>query len=242
MLPYFATGNPRGQTLVLVSGFPDDEISGNLYPIPINILISPLWLGWSPIIESLKNEYFLVSVCFPGNEKNGKPKPWGYTVSEIVDMLDTTLNSIPEVTEPFTLITHDWGAVIGYLYENRYPNKVTRMVAMDIGLNLEPQLRILFYQLWFAATYVITQIFGMFIGKIPFWTIFILFEIFPFLSPLGMKGDAPKRPRGELRPDMCYPYYQIWKHLFSQKLSDLISMSDKLYFWGMPSCPILFLV
>jgi predicted deacylase len=28
MLPYLATGNPRGPTVVLVSGFPDDEISG----------------------------------------------------------------------------------------------------------------------------------------------------------------------------------------------------------------------
>jgi hypothetical protein len=28
MLPYFATGNPRGKTLVFVSGFPDDELSG----------------------------------------------------------------------------------------------------------------------------------------------------------------------------------------------------------------------
>lgn len=25
--------------------------------------------------------------------------------------------------QQYTLLTHDWGAVIGYIYENRYPNK-----------------------------------------------------------------------------------------------------------------------
>jgi pimeloyl-ACP methyl ester carboxylesterase len=194
------------------------------------------------MIEAMKDEYFLVSVCFPGNEKNGKPKAWGYTIPEIVEMLENTINSLPNVTQPFTIISHDWGAAVGYLYENRYPHKVRRMVALDIGLNIEPQFRIFLYQLWFAATYIVTQLFGLFIGKIPFWTIFILFEIFPFLSPLGLKGDAPKRPRSDLRPDMCYPYYQIWKHVLSQKLSDIIALSDKLFYWGMPTCPLLFLV
>lgn len=157
-------------------------------------------------------------------------------------MLEETLNTIPEVTEPYTLVTHDWGAVIGYLYENKYPTKVSRMIALDIGMNIEPQFQIFLYQLWFAVTYIITQIFGLFVGKIPFWTLFILFKIIPILNPLGMKGDTPKRPRHELRPDMCYPYYHIWKHLLSQKLTDLITLSENLYFWKMPTCPLLFLV
>jgi pimeloyl-ACP methyl ester carboxylesterase len=30
-------------------------------------------------------------------------------------------------------VVHDWGAFIGYKYENRFPEKVKRMIAIDVG-------------------------------------------------------------------------------------------------------------
>lgn len=206
-----------------MAGFPDDEIS-----------------GWAPVIEALKDDYFLISVCFPGNEKNGKPRPWGYNFDEVVDMLDRTIESIRPL-KPFTLVTHDWGAVIGYLYENKYSHKVQRMVALDIGLNVLPRFRLFFYQLWLGVTYIISQFFGRYIAAIPFFVLFGLFIIFPFLGPLGKRGDAPKRPWSDLHAEMCYPYYYIWKHIFKQPLKDIITLNDNLLYWKMPKCPILFL-
>lgn len=157
-------------------------------------------------------------------------------------MLEITLNKIINKNEKYILITHDWGAVIGYLYENRYPNKVKKMIALDIGLNVEPRFRIFLYQSWYAVCYIISQIFGQFIASIPFFLLFILFKIFPILSPLGMDGDSPRRKISELRPDMGYPYYQIWKYLIQNHFFKLLTLRDIPVFWEMPACPILFMV
>lgn len=157
-------------------------------------------------------------------------------------MLEITLNSINKSTQKYTLITHDWGAIIGYIYENRYPNKVIKMIALDIGLNVEPRFRIFLYQTWYAICYIISQLFGRFIASIPFFTLLILFKIFPFLSPLGMDGDTPRRKISELHPEMCYPYYYLWKYLIENHFFKLLTLGDIPVFWKMPSCPLLFMV
>ena len=254
MLPHLITGDSKNPILVLIAGFPDDEISGErdqrtfffflayLHPFFLSFF---LLLGWAPVIDSLKNNYYIISVCFPGNEKNGKPKPWGYEINEVVDMLEFTLNKIitNQSNQRYTLITHDWGAIIGYIYENRYPSKVIQMISLDIGLDVKPRFRIFFYQSWYAVCYIISQIFGQFIAKIPFFFLALLFHIFPILSPLGMPNDQPHRPISELRPDMCYPYYYIWKYLLQNHWKKLLTLNEDIpIFFKIPSCPLLFMV
>ena len=39
---------------------------------------------------------------------------------------------------PVILVTHDWGAYIGYLYEKKYPARVKTMIAMDVGGHFQP--------------------------------------------------------------------------------------------------------
>lgn len=36
LLPYFATGNRHGKTLVMIAGFPDDQISGSIFHFNLN--------------------------------------------------------------------------------------------------------------------------------------------------------------------------------------------------------------
>ena len=48
LFPHVITGNPQGQNLVLLAGFPDDELS-----------------GWAPLIDLLKHKYQIIALCFP---------------------------------------------------------------------------------------------------------------------------------------------------------------------------------
>jgi hypothetical protein len=64
-LPYVEVGNPKGPPLVLLSGFPDDNLC-----------------TFNPLINNLKEEYRIVSCCFPDNQLTGndihKAKAWGW--------------------------------------------------------------------------------------------------------------------------------------------------------------------
>ena len=48
LFPHIITGNPQGENLILLAGYPDDELS-----------------GWAPLIDLLKHKYQIISVCFP---------------------------------------------------------------------------------------------------------------------------------------------------------------------------------
>jgi cis-3-alkyl-4-acyloxetan-2-one decarboxylase len=65
---------------------------------------------------------------------------------------------------PVTLVMHDWGAIYGYQYALAHPQRVARVVAVDIGdtgsgeflrsLPLKAKLGIAGYQLWLALAYL----------------------------------------------------------------------------------------
>lgn len=62
-----------------------------------------------------------------------------------------------------TLLLHDWGAIYGYQYTLQHPQRVARIVGVDIGdtasgefvrsLPIKPKLMIAGYQLWLALAY-----------------------------------------------------------------------------------------
>jgi hypothetical protein len=61
--PYIELGNPKGEPLVFLSGFPDDQLS-----------------AFGPLLEEFKADYRILSLCMPGNDvKAGGTwdKKWG---------------------------------------------------------------------------------------------------------------------------------------------------------------------
>lgn len=48
LFPHIITGNPQGENLILLAGYPDDELS-----------------GWAPLIDLLKHKYQIIAICFP---------------------------------------------------------------------------------------------------------------------------------------------------------------------------------
>lgn len=48
LFPHVITGNPDGENLIFIAGFPDNELS-----------------GWAPLIDLLKHKYQIISICLP---------------------------------------------------------------------------------------------------------------------------------------------------------------------------------
>ncbi len=59
--------------------------------------------------------------------------------------------------------------MIGFLYENTFPERLNQFVSLDIGLISDPPLRslmlILLYQFWFAIAYIISQAINFSLGS-----------------------------------------------------------------------------
>ena len=69
-----------------------------------------------------------------------RPEPdraGGYSFAEQVELLKATIDTLQPSGEPIYLVTHDWGAYIGYLAD-AYPQMIHRMVSMDVGANTQP--------------------------------------------------------------------------------------------------------
>lgn len=224
LLSVIEKGNPQSKNkFVFISGFPDSEVS-----------------GWGNLIDLLcqnsSNDCYCLAMCLPGYEKNGymKLKRWGYTFNELVDLIHSTIcHYIPQYNEiQVHLVIHDWGALLGLLYENKYPQRISQIIDFDVGIMKRPtgkSLRIvIFYQLWFAIGYILSQVFHRLIGDL----FIVLYVLFPDSCKPTRSFEKLGRPLTELSSVMGYPYFHLWY---------LMLTGAPLPKPQHPSCPILFM-
>jgi pimeloyl-ACP methyl ester carboxylesterase len=147
----------------------------------------------------------------------------------------TVVNLLGNDTK-FTLVLHDWGCIVGMMYENKYASRVHKMVLMDVGIKKDLAIYdvivILTYQWWFAISYIWSQIFGLFIGNIVYFSYALLVKVLPFLSVTLPNAKMPRKLK-DLSVHMCYLYYQFWKSMI---------LRDPILNAKFPSCPVLYLV
>ncbi len=62
----------------------------------------------------------------PGDEA------YAYTLAQRIDDLDSLVSSL-NLTEPLTLVVHDWGGMIGFGWAVRHPEQVARIVILNTG-------------------------------------------------------------------------------------------------------------
>ena len=149
----------------------------------------------------------------------------GFTFPELVERLVTTIREVqPE--GKVSLVTHDWGAYIGYLLEKTHPELIEKMAALDIGGHIEPaglkpSLMIIWYQ----------------------WSLAFCWLVGGLIPPLGRvlsQGVAkvirvPSRQRANLRSRYNYPYFYLWRGmLLPWKRKELLGRYR-------PRCPVLYL-
>lgn len=187
--------------LITLAGFPDDCTS-----------------GWGvENLETLSKEYRVVSLCLPGYDKPGrKIRSWGWDTHEVMAILHFTIEEIlaEEKADGFNFMVHDWGAFYGMCYQNAHPEHIKKMIIFDIGVVKKPPtgdaLRIVFYQIWFAVAFFITQLppsaFFRWIGDL----CMVLYNLLFSWTPICPTNE--QLPRGILNVTalQCYPYYYFW--------------------------------
>lgn len=114
---------------------------------------------WDATVHALGDAYRCIRFTLPGFDLAAPPRATSF--ARMVEFIDAVLDATG--TAQATLVLHDWGCVFGYEYAARRPQRVARIVGVDIGdhnsrpygASLTPaQRRMVFgYQVWLALAY-----------------------------------------------------------------------------------------
>jgi pimeloyl-ACP methyl ester carboxylesterase len=203
---YTIEGNPDGPTLVFIHGWPDNASL------------------WRKQVDSLGKNFRCVLVTLP-NFGEDSVQAGGFDFPELVNRLAATIKQV-QPGGKVSLVTHDWGAYIGYLLEQAHPGLIVKMAALDIGghiepLNIKSKLMIMGYQ----------------------WSLIACWLVGGVIPPLGgllTKGvgkviRVPARQRAVIRSRYNYPYFYLWRGMaLPWKRASLLGRYR-------PQCPVLYL-
>lgn len=129
-------------TVVMVHGWPDTH---------------RLWDG---MVTALAPHYRCVRFTLPGFEAGhtGPTRTLAQMTAQLLAIVDAVSR-----TQPVTLMLHDWGCIFGYELAAKHPQRVSRIVGIDIGdhnskaflrsLTGGQKMQILGYQLWLALAW-----------------------------------------------------------------------------------------
>jgi pimeloyl-ACP methyl ester carboxylesterase len=199
----------QGPTVVMLHGWPD----------------SPAL--WDETVAALRDGYRCVRFALPGYDLSKPPRP--VSVDQMCELVAAVVDAVSP-GEPVHLMLHDWGCFFGYEYAARHPQRVARVVGVDIGdtnsgaylkgLSAKEKLLIAGYQLWLAAAW---KLGGFAPGLANRMTRFMARKI-------GCR-TAPER----IGWQMNYPYAMQWWGSFGGLRG--VARVDKVF--G-PAIPILF--
>ncbi|MBC7750878.1 MAG: alpha/beta hydrolase [Candidatus Saccharibacteria bacterium] len=171
----------EGETIVMVHGWPDT------YRI------------WAKQINFFKKNYRCVYFTFPGFDVT-KPRK-AYSLVETTEILREIIDQVSP-DQKVNLMLHDWGCFFGYQYYMQYPNRVARIIGIDIGdarsgdfvrsLTLKTKAMIFSYQMTLAGAWKLGGVAGDKMAR-------------TMAKALGAHADPQ-----HISSDMGYPYYIQW--------------------------------
>lgn len=106
----FIEGNGP-ETIVMLHGWPDT------YQV------------WDAQIDYFKQHYRCVYFTLPGFAQQDTQ---AYSLQQVIETIRDVVNAAsPE--QPVTLMLHDWGCFYGYQYALQYPERVSKIIGVDVG-------------------------------------------------------------------------------------------------------------
>ncbi|CAD8059025.1 unnamed protein product [Paramecium primaurelia] len=214
LLPYEHTGNKNSNILLIfLHGFPDTMRL------------------WDQTITGIqKSDVQILNISYPNYHQSQNLK-FGLDFPEVVKRIRSTIEHVDNGQNlKKLLITHDWGAFYGYLYDQKYPQTVDDIIALDVGaqvdLSLKSGLLIESYQITFAIAFLLTliPIIGEFFGTL----LARLYMKFILRIPIPQNYTAK----------INYPYFYFQKNLL---FDSILNKSKKFLYRYKPSVPVVFI-
>lgn len=173
------------QTLVFIHGWPDS------------------YRLWDATVAGLQDRFRCVRFDLPGYDL-AKPAQCP-SLAEVTRYIKTVVDAVSP-NAPVTLVLHDWGCTFGYEFLGRHPDRVARVVAVDIGNHNHgaylrslsgAQKRAIFqYQSWLALAWVVGRFASAALGnRMTRW--------------MARRVGCPA-PASGLHWQKNYPYAMLW--------------------------------
>jgi len=115
---------------------------------------------WDATVAALSPQWRCVRFTLPGYDLAQPPRPT--SVAQMSAFIDRVVAHAGR-GRPVTLLLHDWGCVFGYQYAMTHPDKVARLIGVDVGdagsratrraLTPRAKWMIASYQLWLAMAW-----------------------------------------------------------------------------------------
>lgn len=122
---------------------------------------------WDPQVAHFRDRFRCVRFTLPGFDVDGPRQ--ALSLDGMVARIAAVVDAVSPHA-PVTLMLHDWGAVYGYQYAMQHPQRVARIVGIDVGdiasgeflrgLGWQGKLGIVAYQGWLALAYALPRRLG----------------------------------------------------------------------------------
>jgi len=117
---------------------------------------------WERTVAALQDKYRCVRLTLPGFDLTQPAR--ATSLARMSALLGQVLDRVSP-GQAVTLLLHDWGCAFGYEFAERYPQRVARIVAVDIGdynskalqrsLSSTATLQVWTYQVWLALAWML---------------------------------------------------------------------------------------
>jgi cis-3-alkyl-4-acyloxetan-2-one decarboxylase len=115
---------------------------------------------WDEPVSYLKTGYRCARFSLPGFEVTQPARPM--TLDSMTALIEDIVSALSP-DKALILMLHDWGVLFGSHFMAKHPDKVSRLISIDVGdsnsreflssLSLKAKLMIAQYQLWLALAY-----------------------------------------------------------------------------------------
>ena len=115
---------------------------------------------WDATVAALKGRYRCVRFTLPGFDLDLPAR--GTSLEQMTALLARIVDDVSP-GKSVTLVLHDWGCAFGYEFAAQHPEKVARIVAIDVGdhnsdalrrtLSAKAKVQVFVYQFWLAIAW-----------------------------------------------------------------------------------------
>ena len=125
---------------------------------------------WDGTVAALQDRASCARLTLPGFETG----PAATSLDDMCQLLRQVVDRISP-DQPVTLMLHDWGCIFGYEFAMRHPERVARVVAVDVGdhnsdslmreWGAKEKLAVMGYQVWLGLSWKLGQGFNQSLGN-----------------------------------------------------------------------------